>query len=302
MELITISPQAAHYQVTQWTAAGNLPRLVQLAYSGGKASECVLEMVLRRELVVPVPLIVTCADPGMEDPRTHNHTNAMEARCHRANIPFLRAKRNLYQELLAAKRSGATRFDFPGFYTKDRVTGKRGKMLQKCTQAYKIAPMDRLARSWMDANMGISKRSKRIGERILCKWVGFSASEFMRVKNHPVPKYVYFDYPLINLGMNDLDILKYYADRSLRVPPRSVCAGCFANDAWYFEEMYNERPESWAQAVAVDEEIRDLSQFGVRDECFVYQGLLPLRELAAQGFPKPAKKERTNCHTGHCFL
>lgn len=278
------------------------PKLVQIAYSGGKASECLLHMVLKKEIVAPAPVIVTCADPGMEDPRTHIFTHAMEERCNQAGIPFLRATRNLYQELLDAKKSGKTRFDFPPFFTKNRETGKRGALLQKCTAAYKIAPMDRLARNWMDANLGISKRSKRIGHKILCKWIGFSASEWMRVKDHPIPKYVYFDYPLINAKMDDAAIIEYYRTNNLPMPPRSVCAGCFANDAWYFEEMYHTRPESWAQAVAVDDEIRDLRQFGVRDECYIYRGCISLRELAAQGFPKPANKAEQRCHTGHCFL
>lgn len=174
-------------------------RLVQLAYSGGKASECLLWMILKGDIVPPAKLIVTCANPGMEHPMTHVHTKAMEQRCKDAGIPFLRANDNLYEGLMKAKASGATRFDFPAFFTKNRTTGKIGKMMQKCTKEYKIAPMDRLARHWMDANLGISKRTKRIGEKILCKWIGFTFDEAHRIREHKCAKYVHFDYPLANL-------------------------------------------------------------------------------------------------------
>lgn len=276
-------------------------KLIQLAYSGGKASEALLWMILRGDIVPPAKLIVTCANPGMEHPLTHVHTKAMEDRCKAAGIPFLRANRNLYQDLMAAKASGATRFDFPAFFTKNKETGKIGKMMQRCTKEYKIAPMDRLARHWMDANLGISKKSKRIGEKVLQKWVGFTADEWHRIKDHKCAKYVCFDYPLVNAKITTADVLAYFDKNGLACPPRSVCSGCFANDAAYFKLLHDTAPEAWEQAVAVDEEIRDLSQFSMRDECYVYGACVSLRELAARGFPELRKPEET-CHTGHCFL
>lgn len=277
-----------------------MPKLIQLAYSGGKASECLLWMILRGEIVPPAPLIVTCADPGMEHPMTHVHTDAMEERCKAAGIPFLRSRENLYAGLMSAKKSGRTRFDFPSFYTKD-AAGKIGMMRQKCTKQFKIAPMDRLARHWMDANLNISKQSKRIGEKVLQKWIGFTSDEWTRIKDYPHPKYVCFDYPLVNLKVSTSDLLEYFKKNNLLCPPRSVCNACFANDAAYFKELHDSWPSAWEQAVNVDDEIRDLSQFGMRDQCFVYAGCISLRELARLGFPE-LKRPDKKCHTGHCFL
>lgn len=276
-------------------------KLIQLAYSGGKASEALLWMILRGEIIPPAPLIVTCANPGMEHPTTHVHTSLMEERCKKAGIPFLRSNRSLYDEILAAKKLGKTRFDSPGFYTKNRETGKVGKMVQKCTKEYKIAPMDRLARGWMDANMGISKKTKRLGEKVLQKWIGFSYDEWHRIKDHPCPKYVCFDYPLVNAKITTADILAYFKANGLSIPPRSVCNGCFANDADHFKDLHDNWPTAWHQAVAVDDEVRDWSQFGIRDDVFVFSGCIPLLELAALGFKHTSKVEN-RCHTGHCFI
>lgn len=298
-----LKPSRAEIEALRKDAIGTLapPQLVQVNYSGGVASEALLWMILNGDLVPPSRFIVTCADPGMENPMTHVHTAAMERRCRDRGIPFLRAKVNLYEGILQAKRLGLTRFDFPAFFTKNRVTGKIGKMLQRCTIWCKSAPMDRLARHWMHSNMNIPITSTRIGSKILHKWIGFTADEWTRIKPLQVQKYVLLDYPFVNKGITKEHCLDYLASHGCAIPPRSVCNACFANDAAYFKMLYENHPEAWLQAVAIDEEIRDLSQFGMMDECYVYGACVPLLELARLGFPE-LRKQSEQCHSGHCFL
>lgn len=279
------------------------PRVVSLNYSGGKASEYLLWLLLRGEICVPegAQLVVCCANPGMENPTTHVHTAAMELRCRDRGIPFLRCNKSLYDEMLAAKGLGRTRFDFPAFYTKNKETGSIGMMTQRCTKEFKIAPMDRIVRNWMDANLNISKRSKRIGEKILCRWIGFTYDEATRIKSYECPKYQYFDYPLVNLRITEAAVIEGFKRINEPCPPRSVCSACFANDAAYFKMLYETQPAAWLQAVTVDEYIRDLSQFGMRDECYVYAGCIPLTELQRLGFPDLVRAQG-KCHTGHCWI
>ena len=156
----------------------------------------------------------------------------------------------------------------------------------------------------MERHLGISRKSTRLGEDTVCKWIGFSQDEWMRIKEAK-QKYIYFEYPLIERRMTKTDIAVYYLKHNLQPPPRSVCNACFANDVATFKEMHDNRPDDWAQAVAVDEAIRDLTQIGVVDECFVSSTLLPLRELAARGFildAKVAEQDSESCHSGHCFV
>ena len=59
----------------------------------------------------------------------------------------------------------------------------------------------------------------------------------------------------------------------------------------------------WKQCVQYDESIRDLSQFGIRGECFVSKSCLPLTELAASGFNVlSSDADVLSCDSGHCFI
>lgn len=279
--------------------------LTQLSFSGGTGSGCIAEMVLRGDIERPKNLIVIRANPGMENSETNRYCEQMAERFKAAGIPYIEVKRNLLKALLALKASGRTRFDLPPFWTRNRETGKKGQLKQKCTKFFKIAPMDAACRQWMHDNLGISKKSKRLGENIVCKWIGFSQDEWMRIKEDG-RKYIYYDYPLIDRRITKADITAYYLRNGLKLPPRSVCNACFANDVAYFKQMHDERPdEFWGEAVPVDDAIRDLSCVGVTDECFVSSTLISLRELAAMGFVLPEdvlEVADQKCHSGHCFV
>lgn len=275
-------------------------KLTVLSFSGGTGSGCIAEMVLNGDLKVDGPFIAVSADPGMEDERTYRYLNYMSRRFADAGIEHITVRRNLYQELLDLKTSGATRFDLPPYWTKNRKTGKRGRLLQLCTQQYKIAPMDAAIRDYLHTEFGISRVSRRLGNNVVRKFIGFSRDEALRVKEAK-QKYVYFQYPLIALGMTKTDIKEYYNARLLAMPPRSVCSACFANDLAYFKSMYLDRPANWAQAVRIDDEVRDLSQVGVRDEVYVSSSLIPLRDLPARDFKSDRKEPDKECHSGYCF-
>ena len=281
------------------------PLCTQLSFSAGTGSGCLGEMVLRGDLERPRNLVVIRANPGMENGDTNKYAIAMADRFKAAGIPYIEVKQDLLRGLLDLKASGATRFDLPPFWTRNRTTGKKGRLLQRCTKWAKIAPMDRALRIWMDENLGISRVSRNIGKNIVCKWIGFSQDEWMRIKEAK-QEYVYFDYPLIDRRMTKADIAGYYLKHGIQLPPRSVCNACYANDLAHFKKMHDERPdEFWEEAVGVDEVIRDLRCVGVEDECFVSSTLIPLRILADTGFilpPAIVEESDQKCHSGHCFV
>jgi hypothetical protein len=281
------------------------PLLTVLSFSGGTGSGALIEMVLHGHIERPDPFLVINADPGMENSATYTYVADVESRCAAADIPFIRVKRDLYAELVMLKAGNRTRFDTPPFWTRNRQTGKRGRLKQQCTGAYKIAPMNRAMRLWMQEYLGISAKSCRLGTDTICKWIGFSHDEWMRIKEPP-QQYIYMAYPLIDLRMTKADIADYYRQVINRpLPPRSVCNACFANDIATFKEMYLHRPYDWAQAVLIDELIRDLSCVGVDDECFVSSTLVPLQELADLNFglgPAIMEQDAEMCHSGHCFV
>lgn len=304
-----------------------------LSYSAGVQSHCLLEMVLRGHLERPRHFFVANADPGMEDERSYAFVAKARARCQEAGIEFLTAttpRLNLYQQLilmghgrdnlakLGANYDGVawppewsteqreawlkrTRMDHPAYFTRNRETGKKGMLNQKCTREFKIRPMRRVVRDYLRRHFPTQKRPlPRVDT-----WIGFAADEAHRIKpKHERPNfYIRSRYPLLEMGMDRAKVEGYYLKHNIEKPPRSVCVACFANGLAHFEDMFFHRPDDWEKAVAVDDAIRDLTRVGVRDECFVSATLVPLRDLPDKNFLKGTKEGKEHrCNNGVCFL
>lgn len=274
--------------------------LTSLSFSGGTGSGCIAEMLLNGDLVCDTPLVIVTADPGMENSNTYDYVAEMSERFYEKGFDHRIVKTDLYGDFLAAVKRKDTRFDLPPFWTKNRKTGKRGRLMQKCTGAYKIAPMQRVVRKKLQEVAGISTSSKRFQQNCVRTWIGFSKDEISRIKE-PKQKYIWLQYPLVAMGMTKSDVFKYYKKINRPLPPRSVCNACFANDVSHFKEMHENRPSDWEQAVAVDDACRDLSFMRVNDECYVSSTLKSLRQLCDEGFPGSDKPD-IMCQTGFCFL
>lgn len=280
---------------------GNEPLLTVLNYSGGQQSTCLLEMVLRDELEIPENFVVLNADPGMENSETYKHVSAMRERCELHNIHFETVEGpNLYSDILASVAEGWSRVDNPPYWTKAE-SGKRGRLRQKCTQVYKIAPMDRAIRRILNKRFGISLETRRPGVNIVEKWIGFAYDEVSRIK--PSDKqYIYFKYPLIDRKMRKEDVKNYFFDRQIKTPPRSVCNACFANGLDFLRDMYLNRPMDWEQAVRIDNAIRDWGSVNVKDEVYVSATLQSLVDLAKADFILEGEDmDKWSCDSGYCF-
>ncbi len=274
--------------------------LTSLSFSGGTGSGCIAEMLLNGDLVCDTPLVIVTADPGMENSNTYDYIAEMRERFIDKGFDHRVVKTDLYGNFLDAVERKDTRFDLPPFWTKNRNTGKKGRLMQKCTGAYKIAPMQRTVRQKLHEVAGIKPSCKRFQQNCVRTWIGFSKDEVSRIKE-PKQKYIWLQYPLVALGMTKKDVADYYKKINRPLPPRSVCNACFANDVSHFKEMYENRPSDWEQAVAVDDACRDLSFMRVTDECYVSSTLKSLRQLRDEGFPG-SKKPDIMCQTGFCFL
>lgn len=279
------------------------PWVTALSFSAGTGSAAILWGVLLGKIARPRNFIVINADPGMENSATYAYVDMMEAECVTAGIPFIRVKRDMYAEIMALKASGATRFDNPPFWARDRLTGKIGQLMQKCTKTYKIAEMDRALRVWMSENINVPMNNQRLGADAVCRWIGFTADEMHRIKEDR-KEFEYCAYPLVEMGIDRAKLSGLYLQWGKPMPPRSVCNACFANDVSHFKAMHDERPSDFEQACKVDDEIRDLSCIGITDECYVSSVCIPLRTLAANGFNLMAAQQEQDserCHSGHCF-
>jgi hypothetical protein len=84
--------------------------------------------------------------------------------------------------------------------------------------------------------------------------------------------------------MGPAEIAAYYEDNGLKMPPRSVCNACFANSPEMYRGMRRDRPQDFAQAVAVDAAVRDMTSCGVEEDVFVSKTLKPIGEIAADQY------------------
>lgn len=285
------------------------PLLKVLNFSGGKQSSSLLWMILLGKIKVDLEnFVVLNANPGMENSGTYSYVEEMKKRCDEKGILFYTVSGpNLFDDLVGLKSTNKSRIDNPPYWTQNKETGKRGRLLQKCTQKYKIAPMDRKLREILEEKYGISRNSKRLGDNIVEKWIGFTYSEIQRIKPSS-RRYYYFEYPLINLKWSNDDVVKFFLENKLKIPPRSVCNACFANGLSTLKEMYEQRPQDYEQAVRVDESVRDLSQVGIRDSVFVSNTLIPLKDLPKYNFnldeidKEKDSEEDYSCDSGFCFL
>ena len=279
------------------------PLLTTLNYSGGRQSSALLWMVIRGEIETPKNFVVINANPGMERGETYRYQAMMADECKRAGLEVFNATGpNLYSDIVNIP-ADATRLDNPPYWTKGRK-GRIGRLVQKCTKHYKIAPMDRVVRQILFDRFGISKKSGRLGNNIVEKWIGFSADEERRITDSHT-KYVYFRYPLAEMGMDIDDVMKWYRDAGISPPPlRSMCNACFAHGLRSLKDMYDNHPGDWAQAVAVDDSIRDWKQIGVDEPCYVSSTLIPLRVLAENDFRTGDEltDELNTCDSGYCFI
>lgn len=279
------------------------PILTTLQYSGGKQSQALLEMVLLGQIPKPKNFLVLNADPGMENEASYPVIQKMKWRCDAAGIDFRTTRTTLCYDLMTFKERGLTRLDQPPYWTKNRITGKIGRLKQKCTKFYKVSAMRRELRIHLNEKFGVSLKTTRLPKVV--SWIGFAKDEQARAnKIKQDVKFIELQFPLIEMGLTKAKVVGWFHNNHIQEPPASVCNACYSNGLRYFEDMYLLRPEDWKQAVLIDENIRDMSQLGIKDECFVSASCVPLKDMPARDFlrDKPTVYLKHECNSGACFL
>lgn len=272
-----------------------------LSHSGGAQSQWLLEMVLRGEIEKPLRFVVLNADPGMEDSRTYHFVRESRRRCQAAGIDYITASGpNLWVDIVNSISNGATRIDNPPFWVK-KPDGSRGKLTQKCTAHYKIAPMDRALRKYLLQKHNIGCPELRPG--LVEKWIGFASDEWHRCSDS-AQQYITLRYPFVERKMDRTHIEGRYLKTGTTKPPRSVCAACFSNGLDYYKEMFLNRPEDWLMAVDIDNAVESWHERGITEyPVFVSASLTRLRDMPAINFGAD-REDMTehHCNSGVCFL
>ena len=150
------------------------------------------------------------------------------------------------------------------YYTKNRVTGKKGIIRRQCTGDYKIRPVRRYIRK-------VLPKAKRVS-----LWLGISYDEMQRMKQANV-KWITHRFPLIEKTIRRIDCIENFKAYKLPVPVRSSCVICPYHSDRYWLWIYENEPDSFEAAITLDETIRNYP--GINDECYLHRTCRPLKDV-----------------------
>ena len=199
----------------------------------------------------------------------------------------IRSRGSLTQNLIdGCNSTGQSFISIPAFTAPNQRVRqenfKIGMIRRQCTSEYKLQPVERYVRR----ELLKCAPGKRIPTKTYIRqWFGISADEVGRSTRiearmkHPWRA----SFPLIDMGMTRADCVKWLEGRVPHKTPRSACVYCpYKSDAEWL--ALQESPEDWAEAVRVDEAIRDhdkkaVCTQGLNEELFLHRSCIPLVQV-----------------------
>lgn len=144
-----------------------------------------------------------------------------------------------------------------------------GMIRRQCTTDFKIVPIRRKTRELAGLTR---KRSPPFA--VVETWIGISTDEIIRAK----PSFEAWQlkrFPLIEKRMSRRDCLAWLRRHNYPDPPKSACIGCPFHDNARWRYMRDHDAEAWADAVEVDETMRNGLR-GIRGQVFLHRSCVPL--------------------------
>jgi len=163
------------------------------------------------------------------------------------------SKGNIKEDMLAAR--GTTDFVVAPFYTQETISGKKGMIRRQCTSSYKIVPIQQKIRELC----GVSYGKHFPKDKYVEQWIGISKDEITRMKPSWY-KYILNRHPLIEANMSRQDCINWMNKNNFIIPEKSACICCPFHDDKYWKNLKIKYPDEFADAVALDKEIRTISK------------------------------------------
>lgn len=243
-------------------------RELEVISLGAGVQSSVLCLLAAKGITKPMPDFAIFADTGWEPPEVMEWLEVLKTL-----VPFpvhVVSHGNLRQEMVDAAKN-KTRSSNAPLFTRG-ADGRASLMRRKCTQDFKIGPINKFLR----AHLGV-KKGARVKNAMVTQQIGISLDEVQRMSESR-DKWTTMRWPLIELEMSRGDCLRWMKEHGYPEPPKSACVGCpYHNDAKW-REMKLTKPEQFADAVDFDKKIR--SGFsGSKGDLFVHRSLQPLGEV-----------------------
>ena len=173
-----------------------------------------------------------------------------------------------YKTLSAAFRGGdeAARIPFH--------VGAGGLGMRQCTRNWKLRPIRRETRRLLDKG----PRSY-IPPGAVEAWIGISTDEALRIKPSSI-QFITNRHPLIELGMSRHDCEHWLRSHNYSVPSKSSCVFCPYKSNSQWAEMKTCDPASWAEAIAMDNWLREPPQVHrFHGSLYVHRARISLAEV-----------------------
>jgi hypothetical protein len=215
-----------------------------------------------------VPDCAIFADTGAEPKPTYEYLNWLTSPGILSFPVYIVSNGNIRTNMLNGLNSTGQRFASIPFYTLHK--GKAGMGRRQCTKEYKLQPIQRKARELIG---GKAKPNS------IEMWIGISTDEIIRMKPSRV-KYIVNRWPLIEKRMSRQDCLSWLERNGYPLPPKSACTFCpFRNDVGWIN-MKEKDPESFADAVMVDNAIRQNGTTErMKADLYIHRSLKPLDQV-----------------------
>lgn len=234
---------------------------------GAGVQSSTMALMAARGLITPMPDAAIFADTQSEPAAVYRHLDWLEQKL---PFPVWRVTVGSLREQIVLAMKGQARMDArPPFFT-----ASGGMLRRQCTQDFKILPITKQVRT----AIGLIKGQRGPKNIVVQQWIGISRDEASRMKPSRL-RYIEHRWPLIEMKMSRRDCLAWCEDHGFRRPPKSACTFCPYHDDAVWIDMKANDPESFAEAVAIDEAIRPGMPGPKRpkgDAWFVHRSMKPL--------------------------
>ena len=259
------------------------PDLITLSLGAGVQSTCLYLMACQGE-ILPRPDVAIFSDTGWEPPEVYEHLEKLKAN---GSIPInIVSGGNIRDDVInyvtswRKDGSGWLRGQ-PPMYARipDEVSkmnnkepDKGGPLWRKCTEKYKIKPIQNEIRRLLGYKKGQHVR------KLAYQYFGISSDEMQRMKDSRTT-WIDNRYPLVDMRMNRTKCIDWLEKNNWHNVEKSACIGCPYHDNKMWEHMKNNRPEQWADAVEFDKAMRDGPYPHTKGQVYLHPNMIPLDQV-----------------------
>ena len=256
---------------------------------GGGVQSSVVSLMAAEGLIKPMPDFAVFADTGWEPKGVYEHLDWLDEQL---PFPIERiGKRSIREDILAGTNSTGQQFtSIPAFVRS--LDGKTAIVRRQCTREYKLSPIQEALRDLLGIGFG-----QRTPEGVFVElWIGISIDEAIRMKPSR-EKWIVNRWPLIDLELSRSDCIQWFNDRFPgRMLPRSACIGCPYHTDSEWLQMQTQDPESWADAVYVDNALRTTAPAKRFDgEIYLHGSRIPLNKVSFVSEPDQLPRFGDEC-------